>query len=166
MKKDFDGKGWSDNHGDQFKSLIAAARARRTQPSTEKPTADAPEAQSTGTANGKEDVEMADTVAESPVGSDSAAAPQPNRSPHPYENNEEALSKVREKVNAANNSSHEQHLPEPRPWTSQVDEDGRRSFPLEPSVLPDRLGSSPTKQMPMFRLPEEPTVDIDTQSTA
>jgi E3 ubiquitin-protein ligase RAD18 len=163
MKKDFDGSGHAKSHKTDFDDLIAKARSKRTVPKID-------EAQETPQAEPTPDhldptppAESRDIKSTMPNGL--ASHPQPNHShdggnsrQNPYENNESALSTIRAKVAAVNETG-----------------STLATLPSEPS-LPDNepptghgigmenpLGD-PARRVPMFSLPEQPVRDTDSSS--
>ncbi|KAH3909478.1 hypothetical protein HBH56_157040 [Parastagonospora nodorum] len=155
MKKDFDGSGYAKSHKTDFDDLIAKARAKRTVPKPEageESRENAEANQPTANPEGSRDIE-------STTQNGTALFPQDSHgeSPSaqcPYENNESALSTIRAKVAAANETGStlatlpsEPSQPEGTPPSAEL---GMRN-PL----------GSPARKVPMFALPEQPVRDID-----
>ncbi|KAK4494154.1 hypothetical protein PRZ48_014452 [Zasmidium cellare] len=87
MKKDFDRDAYSKRHEDDFSRLIADAKRKKSNPAAEpKPPKD------------EEDTIQQPTASETPISTE----PTTNDRTKPYEDNPEALSSVREKVEALN----------------------------------------------------------------
>jgi hypothetical protein len=154
MNKDFDGDGHAKSHKTDFDDLIAKARSKRTVPmpeaaeaelqkgpGTDPPSAEAPRDSEPTSHNG---------VSSDPTHShDNRASAQ-----NPYEDNEAALSTIRAKVEAVNETGStlatlpsEPSLPE-------------GTLPSEQLGMRNPLGS-PARKVPMFALPEQPVKDID-----
>lgn len=161
MKKDFDGTGYAKSHKGDFDDLIVKARAKRGAPGTETSQSEAGTAQMPVMPSIEE---PKDHVSVPQSGSAPTISQHPNHVPresssiHPYENNESALSSIRAKVAAVNEtgstlatSSSEPSLPEHEP-----DEDVGMRNPL----------GSPARKVPMFSLPEQPVLDTDSAGTA
>ncbi|KAF2164906.1 hypothetical protein M409DRAFT_67610 [Zasmidium cellare ATCC 36951] len=87
MKKDFDGDAYSKRHQDEFSRLIADAKRKKSNPATE-----------TKSPKDEEDTTQQPTE----DGSADSTNPAANEQVKPYENNPEALSSIREKVEALN----------------------------------------------------------------
>jgi len=154
MKKDFDGSGYAKSHKTDFDDLIAKARARRTVP---KPDAGEEARKETDPSQSKSE-ESRDIESKTQNGTALFPPPTPNGEPvsteRPYENNESALSTIRAKVAAANETgstlatlSSEPSIPEGTP-------------PGEALGMQNPLGS-PARKVPMFAVPEQPVRDID-----
>jgi len=159
MKKDFDGNGHAKSHKNDFDDLIAKARAKRGTPKAGDSGTPQPEAVPTQP-SGIPTIEPRPSEPTPQNGSE----PTPSHihtetNPlHPYENNEPALSSIRAKVTAANETG-----------------STLATLPSEPS-LPDHepavqtgmrnpLGS-PARKVPMFAVPEQPVKDTDSSDTA
>jgi E3 ubiquitin-protein ligase RAD18 len=164
MKKDFDGSGHAKSHKSDFDDLIAKARAKRGTPKTEGSETPQPEIVITHAAVAPSIEESRDPELSLPNGSEPSAPPQPSHiltetNPlHPYENNESALSTIRAKVAAVNETGSTlatlpsvPSLPEHEPAV----ETGMRN-PL----------GSPARKVPMFALPEQPVRDTDSSGAA
>jgi E3 ubiquitin-protein ligase RAD18 len=151
MKKDFDGNGYAKSHKSDFDDLIAKARMKRT----------APKAEDTKAPEDAKDAPAPEMPRDTPI-----LEPQPptlNSTPpskNPYENNESALSTIRAKVAAANETgstmstlSSESSIPDEKP-------------PPDREVgIHNPLGS-PARKIPMFAMPEQPVKDLDSGSAA
>jgi len=181
MKKDFDGQGWASSNKDQFDALIANARRKRGTP-VEKNEKDGLR---------DETVKMLPKSVElielSPGSNQQADVPRP------YESNEDALSIISEKAGQANRDGFApQSLNQTSEPTSQRNGD---SAITDGESLPDAPGedgipvsfesptrsqtsqgppssslskypfSSPTRKLPMFQVPEDPVVDMDSGTT-
>jgi E3 ubiquitin-protein ligase RAD18 len=164
MKKDFDGNGHAKSHKTDFDDLIAKARAKRTVP---KPEGGEPASTIDPGAN---DTPANDPQTKGPVTTEpESVTPPQQKSPEPptivpnheinpqrpYENNESALSTIRAKVAAANETgstlatiSRDPSLPDNEPPSGQ--KEGIRN-PL----------GSPARKVPMFAVPEQPVRDMD-----
>ncbi|OCL07683.1 hypothetical protein AOQ84DRAFT_389355 [Glonium stellatum] len=182
MKKDFDGQSWANSNKDQFDALIANARRGRKKP-VEKDENEEAEEQATKTL--PKSVELIEL------------SPRPNQQadiPRPYENNEGALSIIREKVEQANrdgfamrslneatqpilqrNGDHASTDGESLPDAPQ-EEGGQANFEprtrsqtskgIPTSSFSKNSFSSSTRKLPMFQVPEDPVVDVDRDSRA
>ncbi|KAL5118146.1 E3 ubiquitin-protein ligase rad18 [Pleosporales sp. CAS-2024a] len=154
MKKDFDGTGYAKSHKSDFDDLIAKARSKRPVPRTDsaervpQKEADAP---SPSTKIPR------DMEATAPNGPSHGTGSQDSIH-NPYENNESALSTLRAKVAAVNETG-----------------STLASLPSEPSLpestpppnhhvgMQNPLGS-PARKVPMFALPGQPVKDTDSAS--
>lgn len=156
MRKDFDGLNHATEHKSQFDDLIANAKAR------------AKAAAKTKEMKANEEPPQSDSVSTDP-----AHPPLPNRtpntsaSPRPYENNEAALSTVRQKVEEANRTdsvfpsvSHATQTANLKAGQEAYQQDTSLGFAGSPK---ESLGS-PTRKVPMFKMPEEPVVDMDSST--
>jgi E3 ubiquitin-protein ligase RAD18 len=166
MKKDFDGSGHAKSHKTDFDDLIAKARAKRAAPKPEE--AEGASSKEAGTdppsVGGLRDMEP------TPANGLFPSPPPQNHNTHengdqkstqnPYENNESALSTIRAKVAAANETG-----------------STLATLPKEPSLPEDTpppgfkrgMGNplgSPARKVPMFALPEQPVKDIDSADVA
>jgi E3 ubiquitin-protein ligase RAD18 len=153
MRKDFDGQNYATAHKDQFADLIANARKR------------AKDAQ-------KASEQKAETV---PTGN-SGVGPQPPQPenpeptpdpPHPYENNEAALSSIRQKVEEANRT--DSAFPILSHNTKNANMKGAQNAGHHQKDIPFGFGhenplGSPTRKVPMFKMPEEPVVDVESSA--
>jgi E3 ubiquitin-protein ligase RAD18 len=165
MKKDFDGSGYAKSHKSDFDDLIAKARAKRAAPKPEE--GEGVPSKETGTdppsVEGPRDTEP-------PSHNGLFPTPPPQSHSHdetgdqatnnPYENNESALSTIRAKVAAANETG-----------------STLATLPKEPSLPEDTpppgfergMGNplgGPARKVPMFALPEQPVKDIDSADVA
>ncbi|KAL0260567.1 E3 ubiquitin-protein ligase rad18 [Diplodia seriata] len=183
MKKDFDGDGWAKSNKGHFDSLIAAARSKR---------AAAPAAQKPEERNEEKEKypESTGNMAPPPTSTGSGGPGEGNEA-RPYEANEAALEKVREKVNDAgsgrpslphrnsdamdetnNGTTAADHMPAPAPSSSssnQVAASPLKTAPADqekvPSSLPAHLASSQgVRKKAMFEIPSEPVIDVDTEN--
>ncbi|KAL1593246.1 E3 ubiquitin-protein ligase rad18 [Paraconiothyrium brasiliense] len=156
MQKDFDGQNHATAHKDQFNDLIANARKRAKaalKPSEE-----------------KGHIALNDnygTDPQPPHSHNTNPIPDP---PHPYKNNESALATIREKVEEANRTN--SVFP---PLNHNIEDANLKAAQdaalQEPEVLVGFASSaenplgSPTRKVPMFRMPEEPVVDVESSTT-
>jgi E3 ubiquitin-protein ligase RAD18 len=164
MKKEFDGDGYAKSHKTDFDDLIAKARAKRAAPKPEEtpaaqpdPVPSEPGATQPNPAGVPSEASR-DTVESTPLASHlrEHAGPRQNLAHHnPYENNESALSTIRAKVAAANQTG--RTIP---PLPSAADDE-----PHHPIGMQNPLGD-PARKVPMFALPEQPVADTDTSSGA
>lgn len=99
MKKDFDGAAWTNRNKDDFSRLIAEAKRKKNNPAME---AERPKVIEDSEDPTKVEIngESVDSSSLPPVTSQSS--PPPPDPAKPYENNPEAISSIREKVQAAN----------------------------------------------------------------
>jgi E3 ubiquitin-protein ligase RAD18 len=153
MKKDFDGTGHAKSHKTEFDDLIAKARAKRGAPEEEQ--SGAPEVGAAGSQPPTvSSTERQQDPAHTPHnGSELGRSSHPPNPLHPYENNESALSTIRAKVAAANETGSTMSTLPSEP--SLPDEP-----PSEKIGMRNPLGS-PARQVPMFALPEQPVRDTD-----
>ncbi|KAF2754517.1 DNA repair protein rad18 [Pseudovirgaria hyperparasitica] len=172
MRKDFDGKSWAQDNSDQFQSLIAAARAKRNQKK---------EGQESKDTNG--DTEMLETRTGPPNAANTETATNSDDSKIAHDADEaavvsrvipdvQALSSIRNKVQAANDGVLVQETPEDastRILSLNGNSDQSQQMTSVPSLHPgssESLGMSPVKKIPMFAIPEEPVKDIETEQAA
>lgn len=172
MKKDFDGDGWAKNNKSHFDELIAAARSKRA----------APKVESENSEEKNEEATSSETNGAMPPAS--VENLEEGKEAHPYEDNEGALEKVRDRVDDAtsgrpslphrnsntmedanNTTTAADHTQAPTS-SSQVTEPPSKSADREkvPSSLPAHLASSEgVRKRPMFEVPSEPIIDVDTE---
>ncbi|KAH7395151.1 hypothetical protein DE146DRAFT_615575 [Phaeosphaeria sp. MPI-PUGE-AT-0046c] len=164
MKKDFDGNGYAKSHKTDFDDLIAKARAKRAAPKPEE-VKDTSQAEIMST---NPDAALPERSRD-PEAVPNGLASHPNHShdkgdqglnhQHPYENNESALSSIRAKVAAANETG-----------------STLATLPSEPSLPDDEAPAghgigmrnplgSPARKVPMFAMPEQPVRDTDSSGT-
>jgi E3 ubiquitin-protein ligase RAD18 len=154
MKKDFDGSGYAKSHKTDFDDLIAKARAKRAVPKPEE---------------GKETPQPDPVPSEGSQDINSTphhGLASHNRSQHgesagtqnPYEGNESALSTIRAKVAAANETGSTLATLSTEPSLSEDE-------PQHHIGMQNPLGD-PARKVPMFALPEQPVADTDTSSAA
>lgn len=128
MKKDFDAATWQSNNKDDFARLIEQAMRKRDEAKSKKSEEDEsdrkqPDSEKSLQQEGVTAMDMEEPIQQSPF-SAMALRPQPEEAQdqqqqqltsapdsasnpsHPYENNPEALSSIREKVKAANAGTH------------------------------------------------------------
>jgi len=174
MAKDFDATAYATNNKDDFSRLIEEARKKaKAAPKTT-------EIKSMEGHNG----------ADQPAGSSGGDKMTDYEQRHPYENNDEALSAVRDKVEAASqgepveltqndafrdeneaaetsimtNSSTKPPEAENEALLSQAHfgaQHHRSGAEAETCNLPEHLKGQPRKKLPMFKMPEEPVVDVE-----
>lgn len=158
MRKDFDGQGYATEHKSQFDDLIANARARaRAKTEANNTESNAEQGQSDTVGNGT-------THQSSP---DTNNAPTSSARPHPYEGNEAALSTIRQKVEEANRT--DSMFPalghETEEASLKAGRDVRyEDVPLGLAKSPTEALGSPTRKVPMFRMPEEPVLDAESST--
>lgn len=154
MRKDFDGQNYATAHKNQFDDLIANARQRRKDASkTSEEKVESTPAGSSGT-----DPQLPQSNGPEPT----------HDSPHPYENNDAALSSIRKKVEEANRTesvfptlSH--NIKDANMKAAQEADKHREETPL--GFGPDNPLGSPSRKVPMFKMPEEPVVDVENSTT-
>ncbi|KAH7069014.1 hypothetical protein BKA63DRAFT_520463 [Paraphoma chrysanthemicola] len=162
MKKDFDGNGHAKSHKTDFDDLIAIARAKRMVPKAEEG-GEAASAAESGTGHNAQSIDP--TPTEPPTSE--SQNPQPPHEPQihtspthepnpqrPYENNESALSTIRAKVAAANQTGSTMATLSRTPSLS-VDSHQKEG-------IANPLGSPTARKVPMFAVPEQPVRDLDT----
>ena len=137
MRKEFDGAGWANRNKDEFSRLIADAKRKKSNPAT---ASELPKA-----------VETREIAAPSVNGSSAAfwgdldpsppPQPEPIEVARPYETSEEAMSSIRQKVEAANAGVHTEptmkagfETPEPHANTTHPHIDGRKASVSESGV--------------------------------
>jgi E3 ubiquitin-protein ligase RAD18 len=157
MKKDFDGNGYAKSHKTDFDDLIAKARMKRTAPKTEEAEGtsqpEAPQEQPQELASAQQE----EMDPEPPNHGPDSTRDQAN-SLNPYENNEPALSTIRAKVAAANETGSTLST-----ICSETSIPGETPSPDEKVGIRNPLGS-PTRKVPMFLMPEQPVKDVDSGS--
>ncbi|KAK7703508.1 E3 ubiquitin-protein ligase rad18 [Botryosphaeria dothidea] len=175
MKKDFDGEGWAKNNKSHFDELIASARAKRSVPKAD------------SGAKEEEISQPPETNGTAPS-EDTTKVLEGDWEPHPYDENQEALGKVRRRVDdaargapslahrnsnsmeeAGDHSSDDTSAPDttqtPRiPSQTVTSPPNKRRKQSIPSSLPEHLASHPkdVRKMHMFEVPSEPVMDVDT----
>jgi E3 ubiquitin-protein ligase RAD18 len=154
MRKDFDGQNYATAHKNQFDDLIANARKR------------AKDTRKAGEQNAKT-VPTTNSGIEPQPPQHKHPEPTPDP-PHPYENNEAALSSIRQKVEEANRT--DSAFPSLSRNTKDANMKAAQYAGLQQKETPLGFGhdnplGSPTRKVPMFRMPEEPIVDVE-NSTA
>jgi E3 ubiquitin-protein ligase RAD18 len=159
MKKDFDGEGYAKSHKTDFDDLIAKARAKRAAPKAEEAPAGQPDSVPSESAAthpvGVPSEASRDHIEPTPLASHRRSHDGPNIQ-KPYEGNDSALSTIRAKVAAANQTG-----------------STLATLPSEPSLpeeephhaigMQNPLGN-PARKVPMFVLPEQPIADTDISS--
>ena len=158
MRKDFDGSGYATIYKTQIDDLIASARKGA------KSVADVEDAQGNDqqTKPDNTDPGVAQQQANHPNNlKDPAAAP------HRYEGNETALSTVRQKVEEA--SGIDSALPPTNRKAEAVSLKAavnvqQADVPLGLARSPEDTFGSSTRQVPMFRMPEEPVLDVESST--
>lgn len=155
MKKDFDGKSHATTHKGQFDDLIANARKRvKTQPKR------ATEEETRGDSDARES-----QPPEVPSTGDSTPQPETSVSDKPvlkpYENNESALSIIREKVEEANRQDYASRTlsREMSSANERAAQEARKDEETTTGIC-DPFGS-PSRKVPMFTMPADPVRDVD-----
>ncbi|KAF1966004.1 hypothetical protein BU23DRAFT_574369 [Bimuria novae-zelandiae CBS 107.79] len=158
MRKDFDGQSYATTHKSQFDDLIENAKKRAR-----------------ANAEAKDDKTDEQQTQPGNVGTDThGPPPRPNIAesspapPHPYEGNEAALSTIRQKVEEANrtDSTFPASNHEAEAASSTAAQDTRQDeVPLGFSACSKDPFTNPTRKVPMFRMPEEPVVDVESSTT-
>lgn len=154
MRKDFDGQNYATTHKSQFDDLIASARNRAK--------ANAKARDEKGNVDQTQHNDIATSGSQLDNTGITYAPP-----PHPYEDNEVALSSIRQKVEEANRT--DSTFPPLDHATGAASlKAGQNVHPKE--VLLGFAGSpepfgGPTRKVPMFRMPEDPVVDVDNSTT-
>jgi E3 ubiquitin-protein ligase RAD18 len=159
MKKDFDGRGHASTHKSQFDDLIANARKKRATPTGEK---------SEGTPQPEQEVkdaQMDDTPDKTPATDTQSDSPSKSDVAKPYEGNESALASVRRKVEQANlNGAPLPSLNHEAASMSNLSANAVHAAHEREPGIPDPFGS-PSRKLPMFSVPEEPIVDVESSTT-
>ncbi|KAJ4301534.1 E3 ubiquitin-protein ligase rad18 [Kalmusia sp. IMI 367209] len=149
MRKDFDGQTHATTHKSQFDDLIANARKRAKEAAKAKEK-QGEEASNVGTNASQPQPESKNTT-------------EPLR---PYEHNEAALSTIREKVEEANRS--DSAFPALDQETKNANARAAPTLQSEESLgfdAPDHNPfESPTRKVPMFKMPEEPVLDVESST--
>ena len=106
MRKDFDGVGWANRNKDDFSRLITEARTRKHSPAVEQDRAVDEDVDEN--AEALIPARHVDAGAKSPFQAETSSfSPRtPPEDIRPYENNPDAISSIREKVEAANAGKH------------------------------------------------------------
>lgn len=168
MRKDFDGSGHMKSHKSDFDDLIAKARQKRAVPKQDETQGSSKSEDDTGQAS----AQPQDAIPSNGTGATlpepqtrnnfliTPTASSPIDAQRPYENNESALSSIREKVRLANEGdstrplmSHESSMASARRRSSASSEGMHNPF------------GSPTRKVPMFALPEEPVREVESNAT-
>ncbi|OJD35677.1 postreplication repair e3 ubiquitin-protein ligase rad18 [Diplodia corticola] len=191
MKKNFDGEGWAKSNKGHFDELIAAARGKRAAVRKPEEKSDKEEqAGSSSITNG--------TTAMPPPSPPTVSSGKPGeeggKGARPYEDNEAALEKVRDKVNNSNGdrpslphrdsntmdeanhsttpADHTPALTVSSPSSSQAKASPSKpaAAPADreklPSSLPAHLATSKdVRTKTMFEIPSEPVIDVDTETS-
>lgn len=181
MKKDFDGQGWASSNKDQFDALIANARRKRGAPVEKNEKDGAQDEMVKMLPKSVESIEL------------SSGSNQQADVPQPYDGNDDALSIIRGNAGQANlDGFAPRSLNQASEPTSQRNGDSAitdgESLPDAPeedgipvsfesparsqtsqgppsSSLSKYPFSSPTRKPPMFQVPEDPVVDMDSGTT-
>ena len=159
MRKDFDGQGYATEHKNQFDDLIANAKARaKAKMQAIDSKGDADEMRS-------ENVDSNSTHHAQPDTNNAPTSPAP---PHPYEGNEAALSTIRQKVEEANRT--DSMFPALGHKTEAANMKAGRDaaygdVPIGLAKSPKEAFESETRKVPMFRVPEEPVLDVESSTT-
>lgn len=153
MRKDFDGQNYATAHKNQFGDLIANARRRaKHTPNASEEKAETTFAGSSG------------TDPQPPQADNLESTPDP---PHPYKNNEAALSSIRQKVEEANRT--DSAFPPLSHNTKDANlkaaqDAGMHQDDIPLGFAPENPLGSPTRKVPMFKMPEEPVVDVESSA--
>ena len=139
MKKDFDSQAYQASHTDDFARLIAEARRKRNS-ATPKADGTNDENANTNTNGAPEPVHSTQQPTQSSNGRDTAE--------HPYENNPQAMTSIREKVAAANAGEHIEPL---------MNKDFRHPDEVADTTISHQLDPTPEDQAAMKspRRPEQ-----------
>lgn len=164
MKKDFDGNGYAKSHKTDFDDLIAKARAKRAMPKPEegKDTSQAETMSNTPDAALPERSRDSEAVTNGLVSHSNHNHDRAEQAPnpqHPYENNESALSSIRAKVAAANETSSTLATLRSEPSLPEDDAPAGHDIGIRKPL------SSPARKVHMFALPEQPVRDTDSSGT-
>lgn len=174
MKKDFDGLGWANSNKDDFSRLIADARRKKSTSAT----GSVPEASEKPEMVNRMHKPMFNVPTDhvGPPSGDEVPQPASNdtgdseRNGHHYETNSEALSAVKEKGAASNDtlntvpgnpSTLDPSVSLQASQLASQDEHAVKTTTGSPCNLPVHLHSSPTKKVPMFQMPQQPVSDVD-----
>lgn len=149
MRKDWDGSAHAAEQKDEFAKLIEKARAasKKSKPGQEE--------------SGDDNEQQGQTSTSVPMSSGQISINEetPN-SPRPYENNEVALATIRAKVEEANHTG-----------STPIVKDSPSEAPPASSSLANQdvpgyqPFGSPSRKIPMFKVPEEPVSDIEGSTT-
>jgi E3 ubiquitin-protein ligase RAD18 len=157
MKKDFDGSGYAKSHKTDFDDLIAKARSKRDAPKIDEPKETPDHLDSVPPAD-SEAIDSTLSNGLAPQHSPNHGHDSGNGGQNPYENNESALSTIRAKVAAANETGStlatlpsEPSLPDDEPPTGH-------------SIGMQNPLGDPARKVPMFSLPQQPVRDTDSSS--
>ena len=158
MRKDFDGHNHATEHKSQFDDLIANAKARA------KAVAKTRDMETSAEPGQSNNVGTDATNPSLPQLNDTSTS---SASPRPYENNEAALSTIRRKVQEANRTDsvfpsvgHATETANLKAGQEAHHGDVALGFTGSPK---ESLGS-PTRKIPMFKVPEEPVVDVESST--
>jgi E3 ubiquitin-protein ligase RAD18 len=159
MKKDFDGSGYAKSHKTDFDDLIAKARSKRAVPKQDE-TKDTAQPESVATqSEGPQEIESTPRNGLASHSRPPHSAPhQDPRTRNPYEGNEAALSTIRAKVAAVNETG--STLATLPTGPSLPEEEPHHQIGMQ-----NPLGH-PARKVAMFALPEQPVADTDTSSSA
>lgn len=156
MKKDFDGKDHANTHKSQFDELIANARKKKALLKEEDKKDEISE---------EAEIQTDTPENETPKHESETLGLHIVNPARPYEGNEAALTSIRQKVEETNRNGATVMPPlskEP-PLTSQPSS-GAEAGPAGDISIQDPFGL-PDRKLPMFAVPEEPVVDVDTSTT-
>lgn len=176
MKKDFDSAGWATNNKDDFSRLIAEARKKKEKASK-------PSEEKAAEVDASEKQQADDLEENAHVNSTTqpAAPSLQKQGSNAYEDNPDAMSSIRAKVDAANAGEHIEPIMNKDYHETADNEQNISMFdgireqpestkPAPPPVaprlekeasLPEHFGGGPTKKLPMFEVPGRPVEDID-----
>ena len=157
MEKDYDGKGHMVTHKSQFDDLIANARKKRAAPRGENKT---DEGVMVEVDKGNQAAELKASKIDLEHRAQSQSEELPDRS-KPYEGNESALANIRAKVRETNDTGRIVSPPS-REATSPTLGLNRETS-SESTGFHDPF-ASPSRKIPMFKVPEEPVVDVDSSA--
>jgi E3 ubiquitin-protein ligase RAD18 len=155
MKKDFDGKDHANTHKSQFDELIANARKKRAVPKEEEKKEEI-----------SKDTEIHNDTPEKdiPRGESEASVPRTVNPAQPYEGNEAALTTIRQKVEETNRNGATIIPPLSRePSLISQPSAEAESAPKGDIGMQDPF-TVPDRKLPMFAVPEDPVVDVDTST--
>ncbi|KAF2658730.1 DNA repair protein rad18 [Lophiostoma macrostomum CBS 122681] len=159
MRKDFDSRGHASTHKSQFDDLIANARKKRTIPAENRSEEDSrPEQEVKG-------AQMVDRSEKTSTTDPQTGSHSNSDVAKPYEGNETALASIREKV--AQTKLHGTPLPSLNHESASMSNLSTNAVHAahegEPGIQ-DPF-SSPSRKLPMFSLPEEPVIDVESSTT-
>lgn len=155
MQKDYDAKAHASAHKSQFDDLIANARKKRAAPKVDEKKDDTPQNEA------MEIDEQMNGAGESRTNPELQTSLEHSIDPlRPYEGNEAALATIREKVEQMNHGG--SNVPSLSREASSISKLSVSSPDLPDTQvgLRDPFGS-PSRKVPMFRVPEEPVVDVE-----